>query len=186
MRFPCSFSALCVFAVANISTGQDNPSVAAQREAMKKLSGWIGTWKGTGWAQTGPTAKHEFQVTETVQPRIGGLVLLVEGLGTQVDPTTSKEKIGHNAMAMVSFDEKNKRYRFRSHSMQGRAGDDELKVVDGGFEWGFKEETAGITLRFTIKLDNTTWVESGEMSRDGKTWNQFMEMKLTKQPSTAK
>jgi hypothetical protein len=86
----------------------------------------------------------------------------------------------------VSYDEKNKRYRFRNHSMQGRAGDDELKVIDGGFEWGFRQENAGITVRFSIKIDDKTWVESGEMTRDGKTWTKFMEMNLTKQSAPAK
>lgn len=184
MHLQCWISGLCCLLVANSSFGQEPPGVVAQREAMKKLNGWVGTWKGSGWAQRGPTEKHEFQVTETVQPKIGGLVLLVEGLGTRLDPSSNKETIGHNAMAMVSYDEKGKRYRFRSQSMQGRSGDDELKVIDGGFEWGFKEETAGITLRFTIRLDDKTWVESGEMSRDGKNWNKFMEMKLTKQAAT--
>ena len=57
----------------------------------------------------------------------------------------------------------------------------EPKLVDGGFEWGFRAEERGVTVRFTIRFDEKRWHEVGEMSADGKTWNKFLEMTLERQ-----
>jgi hypothetical protein len=53
--------------------------------------------------------------------------------------------------------------------------------VDGGFEWGFRVEERGVTVRFTIRFDEKRWHETGETSVDGKTWNKFLEMTLERQ-----
>ena len=55
---------------------------AAQVEAMKKLDLWVGEWKGSGWASSGRGQRQEFTIVETVRPKVGGSVLLVEGRGT--------------------------------------------------------------------------------------------------------
>src|SRR5262245_14500107 len=104
---------------------------------MKKLDVWIGQWKGKGWAMVGPGQRREFEVNETVEKKVDGLVLLVQGLGTSKDDS-GKEITAHNALAVVSYDPEKKQYRFRHYTMQGGSGEDELKPVEGGFEWGFR------------------------------------------------
>src|SRR5262245_62100286 len=65
----------CAFAAEQV-TSQD-----IQRREMKKLDWFIGHWKGTGWIQMGPQGRREFTQTETVEAKLDGLVLVIEGLG---------------------------------------------------------------------------------------------------------
>ena len=148
-------------------------------EQMKKLSFLVGQWKGEGWVQYGPGQRVTAAATETVQSRLGGEVLLIEGLGRNKDnPGTKMEVNGHDAIALIFYDVKTGTFRFQAHKGGGTSVDTELKVTQGGFQWGFQDERAG-TLRFTMKLtDKGEWFEEGEMSRDGKTWHKFLETKL--------
>ena len=153
---------------------------AAQVEAMKKLDLWVGEWKGSGWASSGRGQRQEFTIVETVRRKVGGSVLLIEGRGTK-KADKGEEVVVHEALAVLSYDEKAKRYRWRSHDLRGQATDVEPKVLDGGIEWGFKSEDSGVTVRFTIKFDKKRWHEVGEASTDGKTWHKFLEMTFERQ-----
>ena len=148
-------------------------------EQMKKMSFLVGQWKGEGWVQYGPGQRVTVAATETVQSRLGGEVLLIEGLGRNKDNVSGKVEVnGHDAIALMFYDVKTGTFRFQAHRAGGTSIDTELKVTPGGFEWGFQDERAG-TLRFTMKLtDKGEWFEIGEMSRDGKTWYKFVETKL--------
>ena len=153
---------------------------AAQVEAMKKLDLWVGEWKGSGWASSGRGQRQEFTIVETVRRKVGGSVLLVEGRGTK-KADKKEEVVVHEALAVVSYDGKAKRYRWQSHDLRGQALEVEPKLVDGGIEWGFRSEEGGVTVRFTIQFDAKRWHEVGEASTDGKTWNKFLEMTLERQ-----
>ena len=150
---------------------------AAQMDQMKKVSFLVGQWKGEGWIDFGQ-GQRRFTETESVQSKLGGQVLLIEGLGkTNVDGKETGITV-HNAIALVSYDEKTKTFRFQAHQAAGRSVDTEARVTDGTLEWGFVDDRAG-TIRFTIKLtDSGKWFEIGEGSRDGKTWHKFFEMTL--------
>ncbi|MCB0266330.1 MAG: hypothetical protein KDH98_24530, partial [Calditrichaeota bacterium] len=65
---------------------------------MKKLDFLIGKWKGVGWQMTPQGAKEDAMVEENIQPKLDGLVLMVEGVGKRTDPETGKEMIVHNAL----------------------------------------------------------------------------------------
>lgn len=165
---------------AEASPAQD--AAAVQRGAMKRLDPWVGVWKGSGWILMGRNQpRQEFTITETVQSKLGGRVLLVEGAGRGKDAKTGAEVDMHNTLAVFSYDEIAKVYRFRTHEAAGRALDAEAKPIDGGLEWGFRDETRGATIRFTIRLDGNRWHEVGEASMDGKTWHKFMDMTLERQ-----
>lgn len=154
------------------------PTGEVQRAAIKKLDFWVGTWKGTAKAFFGEQSR-ESTLTETVQSKVGGTALLVEGLGKMT--AEGQERVVHNAMAVVSWDEKSKTYRFKHYTMQGRSGESELKTVEGGFVWELREEGSPVVIRFTIKIDGKTWHEVGEMTRDGKSWQKVIEFSLEKQ-----
>jgi hypothetical protein len=184
MTYPITISLLfcaTTFGFPSRAQGQTPMPPPAQVEAMKKLAGWVGDWKGTGWAAMGPGQRQEFTINEKVQRKIGGTVLLIEGLGKSRKEGASEDVVVHDALAVVSYDEKAKRYRWRAHDIRGQALDVEPKLIDGGVEWGLKIDEAGVSIRFTIKLDEKRWHEVGEASRDGKTWNQFLEMTLERQ-----
>ena len=162
------------------SSGQSPVPPAAQVEAVRKLDLWVGVWKGTGWVSTGRDERHDFTILEKVQRKVGDSVLLIEGRGTK-KAEKGEDVVVHEALAVVSYDDKAKRYRWRGHDLRGQAIDVEPKVVDGGIEWGFKNEDRGVSVRFTIKFDERRWHEVGETSTDGKTWHKFLEMTLERQ-----
>lgn len=82
-----------------------NNSLAAQQEAMKKVDFLIGTWQGNGWILLGKGKRETFTNTETVQSKINGTVLLVEGVGKN-----SENKIVHGALATLSFNTERQSY----------------------------------------------------------------------------
>lgn len=141
-----------------------------QRAEMKKLESMVGQWKGSGWIQQGAT-RETFTGMETVQRKIDGLALLVEGKFANAEG-----KVIHETLAVLSFDTKNSKYNFRTYLASGRSGEYELKLLADSYEWGF-QVPAG-TIRYTIKMTNDVWLEIGEFSKDGKSWMKFFEMKL--------
>jgi hypothetical protein len=148
------------------------PSAELQRAEVKKLDSMVGQWKGAGWIQQG--AKREtFTGTETVQRKIDGLALLVEG-----SFTNPEGKVIHETLAVLAFDPQAKGYRFRTYLATGRSGEHDLKIIPDAYEWGFS--FTGGEARYTIKTANDVWFEIGEFSKDGKNWVKFFEMKLDK------
>lgn len=144
----------------------------ASIEAMKKLNFLVGEWKGQGWTEFVPGQRGTASITEKVQSKLSGLVMLIEGLGEH------EGKIVHNAMAVLWYDERAKLYRLRSFLTDGRAVDAEAKFIGEDFQWSF-QSPMGAGIRYTVRLtDKGEWFEKGEMSQDGKTWRQFHEMTL--------
>ncbi len=149
---------------------------ANQRAEMDKLGWLIGSWKGSGWIQMGPQAKKEFSQTETIEARLEGLVLIIEGRGM------SKEdgSLVHNALAFVSFDERTNAFRWRAFTHDGRQTDAVAKVSTTSLEWGLDIPQVG-RMRYTLTLrEDGSWYEVGEITRDGETWRKFFEMTLRK------
>jgi hypothetical protein len=165
---------LCTFPSSLLAQG----SVSAQREAIKKFDFLVGQWKGSGWNEQAPGQRHTFSINETVQSKLGGLVLLIEGIGKAKMPGDEEGPVMHQALATLSYDEQARRYRFISYTAEGRFGDNEARLIEGGLEWGFQIPQGG-RIRFTIKLTpQGEWFEIGEFSQDGKTWRRFLEMTL--------
>jgi hypothetical protein len=154
----------------------------SHQEAMKKLSAWVGEWKGEGTMRRGPGEPQKSNVHERIEMKLDGAVLVVEGKGTYVDPTTNKEVTVHHALGLVSFDEQTNEYKFRSYLNNGKMTDAWFKVTaENHYQWGFDTPQGG-KIRYSIKLDpaKKTWYESGEYSSDGTNWMNFFEMNLTK------
>jgi hypothetical protein len=153
-----------------------SPTLPAQKEAMQKVAFLVGQWKGTGWMMMGPGRRDEFLSTETVESRLDGLVLIIEGVHESSDPAR-KGLVVHHALAELSWDARASGYRFRSHLATGEESDFPGKVVDGAFVWNL--DTPVGKMRYTIKLDaQGRWSESGERSTDGQTWQPFFGMTL--------
>jgi hypothetical protein len=118
-------------------TGQ--PNVAAQRAAMSKLGFLIGQWSGPLMLQSGPGSALHFVQSENVQPKVDGLVVLVEGV--------ARASSGHavfQALATISYDDVTATYRFRAYN-DGRYLDTTLRVSGQGFSWGYTAGPATIT-----------------------------------------
>ena len=160
--------------------GQGPQPSAKQLEAMKKLDFLVGEWKGEGWTEMVPGQRRTSPIRESVQPKLGGMVLLVEGLGKTKVPGKEEEVTVHNAVGILSYDERAGIYRLRSYVLSGQSTDAEARFTDGGFQWGFKAGPS-LSFRYTVKLtDKGEWFEIGEMSQDGTSWRKFHEMTLQK------
>ena len=165
-----SFLLLGLLAVS--AAAQHMPDVAAQKEAMKKLSFLVGTWKGPATAYL-PGGPLKVEQTEEVQYKLGGTVLLVEGTGRLPDGT-----VRFNALATISYDDSAKVYRVRAHN-DGRFVDAELKVADKGFQWGYTAGPAKVS--FTMALtDKGEWSEIGEVVVGGRPPQKSIELLVTK------
>ena len=133
--------------------------------------------EGGGLDRIGSAQRRTFTQSETIQPKLGGLLLQIEGLGKSKDP--GKEgTIIHNAFAIVSYDDKAKQIRWHAYTADGRYVDTELKPLqEKTVQWSIP--TPGQNIRFTMNLnEKDQWLETGEFSPDGNKWMKFFEMKL--------
>lgn len=153
------------------------PAVAQQDEAgpMQKLARMVGTWEGEWTMTRGPGQPERGRITETVQSRQDGKVLLIEGEGRADEPGG---RLIHDALGIIHHDAGTGRYLIRAYR-EGQAVDSELAVEEDGLEWGFDDPRAG-RVRYRVTLDADAWHEIGEFSRDGTTWTRFMEMTLAR------
>jgi hypothetical protein len=171
-------SLLGVVVILQTAAPIEKPSVVAEK--MKAFAFLVGEWEGTGTTQMGPGPKLSSKVKESVQFRLSGNALLVEGLGTAKISEDGPEKPVHESIGLITWDSKQNRYVM--HAMTARAGRVEptIEVGEKMLTWGFETGTGG-KVRFVIKInDKGQWVETGEFSQDGKTWTNFMEMTLTR------
>lgn len=163
---------ITIAGVLSAAAQQSENTTELQRGEMKKLERLAGRWKGAGWIMQGKE-KFTFAGTETVQKKLDGLALLVEG-----DYKTPQGKVIHETLAVIFFDNKAKDFRFKTYLANGSSGDHQFNVVENGWQWGFTFPTGAI--RYHIKIENDQWIEIGERSSDGKEWTKFFEMTLDK------
>ena len=148
-------------------------------DEMKKLEFLVGNWQGEGWMEFAPGERRKASVTESVQSKLGGRVLIMEGLGKAKFPNRDEEVVVHNAFAFLYYDQATKRYGLRTFLANGNAADAETSYQDGVFEWGLQIPQGKV--RYKIKLnDKGQWFEVGEIAQDGKTFRQFFEMTLSR------
>ena len=158
-----------------------NPPLAsrAHQEAMQKVAFLLGEWRGEGWIQVGAGERRTFTQSETVQSKLLGTLIQIEGLGKGKLGGSGEEAIVHNAFAVISYDAKAGQYTFHAYQAQGQVTDATATISDNSLVWGFQSGPA--TIRFTIRInDKQQWVEVGEVSQDSKTFHQFFEMTLNR------
>ena len=151
---------------------QAPPPATEAPEAMKRLAPMVGTWSGEGWIRRGPGEPQRFKGQETVEAKVGGHVLAIEG--RHLDGQDGR--VVHNAFAVLSYDATAGTYRFRSHLANGMAGDYSGEWKDGAFIWSMEIPQRG-RMRYTIRIEGDAWTEVGEMERGG-AWVPFFGMKM--------
>ena len=147
------------------------PRIAAQREAMARLSFLDGIWRGPAWSAT-REGRVELVQTERVGAFLDGAVRLIEGRGYNSDGG-----VAFNALGIISFDPDRRTYSLTSWA-EGRSGVFPLRVTDDGFVWEIAAGP-GVTIRYTATVSDGAWREIGErVLADGQPPLKFFEMTL--------
>ena len=141
---------LIVVAVVSPFAADQPTSKEIQHREMKKLDWLVGHWKGTGWIQMGPQGRREFTQTETIEAKLDGLVLLIEGLGKAKEDGSTV----HTALAFVSYDHRAKKFRWHAFTPEGQI-DTEAKVGTDTLEWTLEIPKRG-RMRYTITRNENT------------------------------
>ena len=175
MRFPLPATVLVVAAATLPAQTTQPPNLAAQRDAMKKLTFLAGKWSGNGTVIRSAEGPMKLAQTEDVQFKLDGLVMLVEGTGRNPEG-----QVVFRALATISYDDLTSTYRFRAHS-EGRYIETELKVLPAGFEWGF---TSGpVKVANIMKLtDKGEWNEITELTVGSSPPRKTLDMTLKRLP----
>lgn len=178
MRLPILALAVLLAAVPAAAQAPD-PAAAAQ--AMQRLAFLHGTWRGEGVTTMRPGQEERASVLETVQPKLAGSALLVEGLGWQGTQGAADYHVVHQAMAVLSHDARTGEYAMRAYRGGGWV-DADVTLGDREMVWAFDVPGAG-RIRYTIRLDEQgRWHEVGDRSADGQQWQRFFEMRLVREP----
>ncbi|HEX6227550.1 MAG TPA: hypothetical protein VFZ52_24200 [Chryseolinea sp.] len=156
------------------------PSETVAKEKMKPFAHWAGHWQGHGSTRMGPGPAKNSTVDESIEFKLDGAVLLIEGIGKSVEG--NENKVVHHALAVLSFDQTTNQYKINTYLKDGRGTLAWFKIIeDNKYQWGF--DTSNGKIKYSITLDplTNTWTETGEFSSDhGATWINFFEMTLTK------
>ena len=168
--------ALLAALFAGLASASDVGVSDAAKAEVAKLSTLVGRWKGSGWMDIPRAGRQKFDSEETVEPRLGGAVLLIEGLHR--DP--QGKGIVHHAMGLLSYDLSEKGYRMSTALANGRGGRFPATLDGRKFVWDI-EVPGAPKRRYTILLDNPDkWVETGDYTLDGTKWTRFFEMELNR------
>ena len=147
---------------------------AAPSDAMRAVAWLAGEWEGEGWIMTGPGQRTEFRGTESVESRLGGGVLIIEGRHTAAD---DPNVVVHHALAVVSWDSGSGEYRFEPHVAGRPKPQTAARVEDGVFIWTM--EVPGGRVRYRIRQSESgEWLETGERSAGPGKWFPFFEMTM--------
>src|SRR5437868_11514919 len=108
MRVRVALPLLVLVLVATLAA-QQSPAGdrAASLVAMSKLKNLAGEWHGSGWVVLGRDRREEFGQTETITPKLDGLVLTIDGLGK----SSADGHIVHQAFGVLFWDQTTQQYR---------------------------------------------------------------------------
>lgn len=144
----------------------------AQRDAVGALDFLDGEWRGEA-VIVGPAGRETLVQTERVGSLLGGSVKVIEGRGYAADGSTQ-----FNALAVLSWDEREGRYRFRSWA-NGYTGEYPFERTADGFRWS---TPAGQNARieYVAVVRDGVWHEVGTYVAEGQPPRPFIDMRLTR------
>jgi Protein of unknown function (DUF1579) len=154
------------------------PDMEAQRAAMKKLDFLVGTWSGDARVWRGPGEPTEMFQTEDAQYKLGGLILMIEGIGK----IKADGKMALQALGIISYDDESGTYRMRAYN-DGRYLETEVKLSENGkgITWGFVlgEIKTSSVMRINEKGE---WTELTEIAIGSQPSRKFMELRVSRKP----
>lgn len=144
---------------------------------MVPLQDLVGEWRGSGWIMMPDGSRQRFDSSETVTTRLSGNALLVEG--RHYAPGNA-QRVVHDAMAMITWDQHAGAYRFRSALATGMGGDFPLEIAPGRFAWRM-ETPGGGRIDYVAEFTRDTWTERGRRTGPDGRSTDFFEMTLRRQ-----
>ena len=150
------------------------PNVEAQRIAMEKLQFLVGEWSGEATVLRGPGQFAEMAQTESVQFKLEGLVLMIEGVGRN----KTDGKVSLQALGLISFDDETGTYKMRAFN-DGRWLETEVALAAGSdsISWGFALD-AYKTITVLRINENGEWTEHGELTIGDRPPQKMMALKV--------
>lgn len=150
-------------------------------QAMTGLQPLVGCWQGQGWIQRGPKERHTFSSHECVRKVLGGNALMIEGEHRATNEQNAN-RIVHQAIAIMHYLPEESRYQFHAWLVNGREGDYRGELTAPGvFVWHMPAQGRVPEIRYTMRFDETSWKETGEMQAPDGQWRPFFQMHLTRQ-----
>ncbi len=150
-----------------------------QAAPLKGADFLLGKWSGDGWIIAGPGGKRTFKQSEEVTPKLGGVIVLIEGLGHSMDDST---KVVHSAYGILSTNPQTGKTSMRAYLATGQSVDADVTLSDKTLVWGFEIPGRG-KVKYTITLNEKgQWHEVGEFTLEGRPAMQTFEMTLSKVP----
>jgi hypothetical protein len=153
------------------------PDLAAQREAMKKLGFLVGEWAGEARLLRGLNDSVELLQTEEAQYKLGGLILVIEGVGR----TKSDGQPLLQAFGIISHDDESGMYLIRAFN-DGRFLETEVKLLQAGkgMTWGF--ELGEIRTNSVLRInEHGEWTEFAEISSGSQPPKKLLELTVRPQ-----
>jgi hypothetical protein len=182
MRFAVVIGVVVAGWLAGVVVGaelraQAVPTPAEPSAVMKKLGAMAGEWRGTSWFNL-PGGRRNVDSWEKVESKLGGLVLFVHGRHTSLEKSDSG-RVVHEAVGILFYDAAAQQLKFVPVIFDGRTVETYVKESDKGMEWGFAFPGGAGQVRYSVDLSQPdVWIETGEFSRDGKTWLPTMQLNL--------
>jgi hypothetical protein len=150
--------------------------------AQMNLFTWMeGKWQGEAWFSGADRTRTVITQHENVKFKLDGAIITMEGTGTQTDTETQENVTVFRAFGILTWDMQASKYVLRAYRGGNYIDSEMVPNEDGSYSW-FIDISSGKT-RYTLRhMEDGTWNEKGEFSRDnGQTWMQIFEMNLKKE-----
>jgi len=149
-----------------------NIDLEAQRAAMAKLAFLVGKWEGEARIYRGPGEPTVLRMTEDASYRLGGLILLIEGIGR----SKADGKAALQAIGFVSYGDAKGTYHMRAFN-DGRFLESPVKLLEDGksLAWGFTLDQIRTSSVLRIN-ERGEWTEQHEITIGEQPAKKFMEM----------
>ena len=155
------------------------PSPApAVKAAMQKVAWLIGEWEGDGWRVTQSGAVETFTVSEVVEAKLDGQVLVIEGRGWS--HTQDGVRVdGHHAIGVFSYSAHEERYHFDAFVSEGYQTRATPEIGENTYSWSHSVGP-NAEMQYTAQLTSDgAWFEIGSYCRADDCQKTF-EMRLTR------
>jgi hypothetical protein len=147
------------------------PDLEAQRAAMERLSLLVGTWIGEAQVLRAPGQTVQLVQSEEAQFKLGGLILVIEGIGKTSEGATVLQAFG-----VISYEDDRNAYRMRAFN-DGRFLETEVTLLDEGkgMSWGFA--LGEVRTKSVLRInERDEWTEMHEINIGSQPTKKLMEV----------